>query len=76
LAADYSALREAYDEKEMEEYYRLLYVAITRARDELRIFGIAGARNAAENSWYAELSKVLGDYARAKTEDGDIIIEN
>jgi ATP-dependent helicase/nuclease subunit A len=34
-----------------EEYFRLLYVAMTRARDELYICGVASER-AGENCWY------------------------
>jgi ATP-dependent helicase/nuclease subunit A len=35
-----------------EEYNRLLYVALTRAEDELIICGAEGKRAAAETSWY------------------------
>jgi len=53
------AARQMWDEarqKEIEEYRRLLYVALTRAAERLYIGGWAGARTeseSAEESWYA-----------------------
>ena len=44
-------LRERKAAEDEEEYFRLLYVAMTRARDELYICGIASER-AGENCWY------------------------
>ena len=41
------------------EYYRLLYVAMTRARDELYIYGYTPDKNANEKSWYSLLWNVL-----------------
>ena len=41
-------------ESQMEEYYRLLYVALTRAEDQLHIFG-NGDTNYSEKSWYAKI---------------------
>jgi ATP-dependent helicase/nuclease subunit A len=37
----------------LNEHRRLLYVALTRARDRLFICGFAGKKGAGENSWYA-----------------------
>lgn len=76
LSADYCEIKEAYDAKYMEEYYRLLYVAMTRARDELHIFGCAGARGPNEGSWFDQLSKVLPEFPGAKIDDGRVTIEN
>ncbi|MDR0449337.1 MAG: UvrD-helicase domain-containing protein [Rickettsiales bacterium] len=73
--ADYKGLRAAYDAKELEEYYRLLYVASTRARDELHIYGFAGARGAAKGSWFETLSQILPEYPAARTENGLVILE-
>lgn len=64
-------------EKSLSEYYRLLYVAMTRARDELYIFGFKGARDNAEHSWHDNLSKILPNHPDAKVkENGIIVIEN
>lgn len=43
----------------MAEYYRLLYVAMTRARDELYIYGYTPHKNAAPNAWHSQLWRVL-----------------
>ena len=40
-------------EAEKEEYNRLLYVAMTRARDRLYITGYLGRNKLSQNSWYA-----------------------
>ncbi len=41
------------------EYYRLLYVAMTRARNQLHIYGFTADKNAPEISWHAMLWRVL-----------------
>lgn len=41
------------------EYYRLLYVAMTRARDELYIYGFTPYKNAPEISWHNQLWRVF-----------------
>lgn len=51
------------------EYYRLLYVAMTRARDELYIYGYTPNKNAHQNAWHTQLWRVLAgdtsqDYIR------------
>lgn len=43
------------------EYYRLLYVAMTRARDRLYIFGHTVNRAANPDSWHARLWSVFGN---------------
>lgn len=50
-----------------QEYYRLLYVAVTRARDELHVFGIADAK---PDAWYemiAQSMRALGAVAHEGT---------
>jgi ATP-dependent helicase/nuclease subunit A len=42
----------AADAEILNEHRRLLYVALTRARDRLFICGFSGKRGAGENSWY------------------------
>ena len=41
------------------EYYRLLYVAMTRARDELYIYGFTPNKNPPEMAWHTQLWRVL-----------------
>ena len=43
------------------EYYRLLYVAMTRARDRLYIYGFTPHKNAPDVAWHTNLWRVLSD---------------
>ncbi len=51
-ALRYAEEKETVRRRQMEEYRRLLYVALTRARDRLYICGWETQRAAAETSWY------------------------
>ncbi len=54
----------AYDAQknlQIAEYYRLLYVAMTRARDELYIYGYTPHKNPNEISWHANLWRVFSN---------------
>lgn len=46
-------------ESQMAEYYRLLYVAMTRARDQLYIYGHTPNKNTTPDSWHAHLWRVF-----------------
>ena len=46
-----------------DEHRRLLYVAMTRARDELYVCGYAGKRAASSDCWYETVSQGLQDIA-------------
>lgn len=48
----YDRAREAAAEKQMEEYRRLLYVALTRAEDRLYIAGFRGKHAPKDGCWY------------------------
>lgn len=52
---------EAREAKECEERNRLLYVAMTRARDRLYISGFEGQRARPDNCWYELVNAALGD---------------
>ena len=56
----------------MEEYYRLLYVAMTRARNELYIYGYIPNKNPKEQSWHSMLWRVLGGLDGAVADDRKI----
>jgi len=43
----------------LQEYYRLLYVALTRAAEKLIICGWANSKNLDQNSWYSLLDETL-----------------
>ncbi|MDE5615859.1 MAG: UvrD-helicase domain-containing protein [Alphaproteobacteria bacterium] len=49
------------------EYYRLLYVAMTRARDRLYIFGYTPNKTPNADSWHARLWSVFGNEANQPT---------
>ena len=50
--AGIAAAKAAMDQADREEYHRLLYVAMTRARDRLYVCGWQGVRGRDGNSWY------------------------
>ncbi len=58
------------------EYYRLLYVAMTRARDRLYIYGYTPNKNPPENAWHTQLWRVLSTTSNADTTDDIIRIKN
>jgi ATP-dependent helicase/nuclease subunit A len=60
IVATLEGSKETMDRAERDEYHRLLYVAMTRARDRLYICGWQGARNAEEKCWYDLVKKGLG----------------
>lgn len=46
-------------DKKIEEYYRLLYVALTRAKERLYIYGYSKTENINQKSWYYNLEQIL-----------------
>lgn len=59
---------------QMAEYYRLLYVAMTRAKDELYIHGFTPDKNPPANAWHTQLWRVLAgdtnaEYIRITNDD-------
>ncbi|TNE37368.1 MAG: double-strand break repair helicase AddA [Alphaproteobacteria bacterium] len=68
-------LRAKAAEKRMEEYRRLFYVAMTRAKDRLYICGYETSKARPPDSWYAvaerQLPKLDG-IQKIKTEEGDV----
>ena len=49
-------------QKEEKEYHRLLYVAMTRARDRLYLCGFNGKNNAPKGNWYDLVTESLNTY--------------
>ncbi len=66
LADAKAALRQA----EHEEYHRLLYVAMTRARDRLYVCGWQGMRKREEDCWYDLIASGLRASSPRPTGDG------
>ena len=60
---------------DIAEYYRLLYVAMTRAKDCLYIYGCDMAQ-VPELSWHTQLWNVLSQIKNAKTDETTIRITN
>lgn len=58
------------------EYYRLLYVAMTRARDQLYIYGFTPHKNASELAWHTQLWQHLASAPCATTTEDTIRITN
>jgi len=57
----FNDLKEKESISDMQEYLRLLYVAMTRAEDHLVICGYSNKNNLPENCWYNFVSNVIGD---------------
>ncbi len=58
--AKISTLRERWLESEYDEYRRLLYVGMTRARDRLYIGGYANKNKTSEKAWFKMIETALG----------------
>lgn len=54
-----AALKRNRQASQTDEYHRLLYVAMTRARDELYVCGYAGKRQQSSDCWYETVSHGL-----------------
>ena len=56
--------------RQLEEYHRLLYVAMTRARDELYICGYEGGKQRKNNCWYDLIREALSAHMTPVTDEG------
>jgi len=52
-------LKEKEQQKELQEYIRLLYVAMTRAEDQLIICGSSSSNKLSQNCWYELISRAI-----------------
>jgi ATP-dependent helicase/nuclease subunit A len=59
IAATLEGSKKEMDRAECDEYHRLLYVAMTRARDRLYVCGWQGTKKCESNSWYDLIVKGL-----------------
>lgn len=65
-----NAAKDAKKRKLLDEYARLLYVALTRARDELHVFGIAGAKGEVkQGSWYQAVADAMRAMEATRVDD-------
>lgn len=68
------AARGSIEAKEKEEYNRLLYVALTRARDRLYVSGFEGKTGRKPDCWYDLIVTGLGDgLTKVETPDGPVM---
>ncbi len=68
------AIKDAAYKKHMEEQNRLLYVAMTRARDRLYVCGHIGKKKQPDDCWYSLIETGLdGDLSEHETADGQIV---
>ncbi len=58
------------------EYYRLLYVAMTRARDRLYVYGFSTTKSPPEIAWHTQLSKILPDMPGVELNNEIIKVSN
>ena len=59
------------------EYYRLLYVALTRARDELHLFAAGDKQgNVKPGSWYALVRETLSQLGAVPREAGGLLLKD
>ena len=58
-AREVETLKEERKAEVTAEHYRLLYVAMTRARDELYVCGYSGSHKPPENCWYNTVANAL-----------------
>ncbi|MDX2258506.1 MAG: double-strand break repair helicase AddA [Hyphomicrobiaceae bacterium] len=65
-----AAAKEDAARREVEEHNRLLYVALTRARDRLYVCGFEGKRQPSEQSWYRLVRDALADFAETVDDTG------
>ena len=70
----YRELKTLKDADGYNEYLRLLYVAITRAGDELYICGTEGDRGISDDCWYRLVEPVMEKIAQ-KNADGSYVLE-
>ena len=68
----YEIAKETEVAKETEEYWRLLYVAMTRARDRLYIFGCE--ETGKNESWHSKLYEIARDFPDSTISDSGIIM--
>jgi ATP-dependent helicase/nuclease subunit A len=56
------------EEQEDDEYYRLLYVAMTRAEDFLHILAKKSGKSLSPRSWYGFVQQKIDKFARVESE--------
>ncbi len=68
----FKALKEKEQQKDLQEYIRLLYVAMTRAEDHLVICGYQSSSKLPQNCWYELVARTMN--MRGKVQENGIIV--
>ncbi|MEO5640292.1 MAG: UvrD-helicase domain-containing protein, partial [Sphingomicrobium sp.] len=68
----YGPIAEADKARELEEHWRLLYVALTRAAERLVIAGVM-PRKLSDDSWHARVERALTELGAKADEDGRLV---
>lgn len=78
MAACWVQARSQQAAAQLAEYYRLLYVAMTRPRDALHVFARAGANGSLkENCWYETIRRGVQNLpTHRRLEDGTLMLED
>lgn len=76
FSAEFNAVKQAAESRAVAEHFRLLYVAMTRARDELYIYGFSTNTSAPELSWHEMLWQTLKVAPGVEVKDNIIRISN
>jgi len=69
LVAPFDAIAADDQARDLEEHWRLLYVAMTRASERLVVGGIEPSRDVPESSWYKRVERALASLGAAPEED-------
>lgn len=73
LVEPVSQQKNALHSAEIEEYNRLLYVALTRAEDEILVCGAQGGRDAPDSCWYGSVKSGFSRLATEMQEGGTLV---
>ena len=68
------ALKEARRTETLQEYRRLLYVALTRAKDRLYVAGLEGQRAMPDDCWYRLIEDAMQEIAEPVDTDGSPVL--
>jgi ATP-dependent helicase/nuclease subunit A len=71
----FKALKEKEQQKDLQEYIRLLYVAMTRAEDHLVICGYQSSSKLSQNCWYELVARTMNMHGKVQ-ENGIIVYES
>ena len=69
LLPPFDAIAAEEQARDIEEHWRLLYVAMTRASERLVISGVEPSRGVPENSWYRRVQAAMGSLGAVPEDD-------